>query len=244
VDCPNCGALVAGERSPRFCSECGGRLRNDRRGLIIAIVVLLTVAGIAATAAVNSTRDRTDVAATSTSAPRRTVTPQAATATPFPAEATAVAGGPRPSADALAVEVTRVVDGDTVALFGLEIGKRDGRSSSRLARLIGIDTPEVSSGGECYGREASEFTKRSLLGKRVFIDVERVDRFGRALVYIWEPEGAFFNARLAAEGFAQQLTIPPNVRYAELFSTLVREAREQNHGLWSGCEMSAPFPSP
>jgi micrococcal nuclease len=238
---------VAGERSPRFCSECGARLRNDRRGLIIAVVVLLTVAGIAATAAVNSTRDRTDAAATSPSAPSRTLTPQAATATPFPAEATAVAGGQRPSADALAVEVTRVVDGDTVALFGLEIGKRDGRSSSRLARLIGIDTPEVSSGGECYGREASEFTKRSLLGKRVFIDfdVERVDRYGRALVYIWEPEGAFFNARLAAEGFAQQLTVPPNVRYAELFSTLVRDAREQSRGLWSGCEVSiSPFPSP
>jgi micrococcal nuclease len=239
VDCPNCGALVAGERSPRFCSECGARLRNTRLGLVVAIVVVLAVGGIAATAAVNSTRDRNDTPRTSSALPEASPSPRTTIA---PAEATAIAGGPRPPADGLQVEVTRVVDGDTVALFGLEIGKPDGRSASRLARLIGIDTPEVSSGVECYGREASDFTKRSLLGKTVFIgfDAERVDRYGRALVYIWEPEGVFFNARLAAEGFAQQLTIPPNVRYAELFSRLVREAREQNRGLWSGCEVSAP----
>ena len=66
--------------------------------------------------------------------------------------------------------VERVVDGDTVVLSGL--GK---------ARLIGVDTPEVYGGVECYGRAASAFAKRTLAGRRVRwrYDVERRDRYGR-----------------------------------------------------------------
>ena len=44
--------------------------------------------------------------------------------------------------------VFRVVDGDTVNL-----------QSAGKSRLIGVDTPEVYGGQECFGREASAFTK-------------------------------------------------------------------------------------
>jgi len=40
-------------------------------------------------------------------------------------------------------------------------------------------------------------------------------------------------ALLVAEGYAQQLTIPPNVTYAGLFRRLVVEARLSNRGLWA-----------
>jgi micrococcal nuclease len=128
-----------------------------------------------------------------------------------------------------------VIDGDTISVSGLDVGRRDGRTDNRVARLIGVDTPESS--GECFARESTAFTRNNLLGRKVFVDfdVEKRDRFGRALVYIWESEGAFFNGRLVAEGFAQQATFPPNVRYVELFSKLVREARESARGLWSRC---------
>lgn len=147
------------------------------------------------------------------------------------------AGAPRPPARAAEARVVAVTDGDTVVLDGIDVGQVDRRTGGRKSRLVGIDTPEVHGQAECYGREASAFTKRELLGEPVLVDfdVERIDRYDRALVYLWTPDGAFFNARLAAEGYAQQLTIPPNVRYAELFTRLVREAREASRGLWSGC---------
>src|SRR5581483_7373307 len=104
-------------------------------------------------------------------------------------------------------------------------------------RLIGIDTPEVFGQTGCFGREASAFTKRVLDGRSVKVDfdIDRTDRFGRALVYIWLPDGTFFNAELVAEGYAQQLTIPPDVRYADLFGNLVDRARDESRGLCEKC---------
>lgn len=122
--------------------------------------------------------------------------------------------------------IVRVVDGDTVRLRSL------GRT-----RLIGIDTPEVFFGRECFGRAASNFTRRLLPpGTKVRrdFDVERRDRYGRALVYLWrERRGVFVNAAIVRAGYGVPLTIPPNVRHADLFVRLAREAREAERGLWS-----------
>ncbi len=103
--------------------------------------------------------------------------------------------------------------------------------------MIGIDTPEVYGGAECLGREASAFTKRELGGREVSVglDVDTIDRYGRALVYVWLADGTFFNQRIVAEGFAQPMTVPPNVRYSDLFVRTARQAREGNRGLWRLC---------
>jgi len=122
-------------------------------------------------------------------------------------------------------EVMRVVDGDTLVL----------RSAGK-SRLIGVDTPEVFGGQECFGREASAFARRLLrpgLRVRVERDVEERDRYGRTLLYLRLPDGRSFNELLVAEGFAVPLTIPPNVRHAERFRDLARRARERAAGLWS-----------
>lgn len=160
-----------------------------------------------------------------------------ACATPTPTEETPLDGVPGPPSGATHHRVTRVIDGDTVVLAGLDVGTTDRRTGGRRARLIGVDTPEVHTSSECYGRQASAFAKRALDGREVLVDfdVQPTDRYGRALVYLWTPDGSFFNARLVAEGYAQQATFPPNVRYAELFTRLVREARDAGRGLWSAC---------
>jgi micrococcal nuclease len=121
--------------------------------------------------------------------------------------------------------VVRVSDGDTVVLSG--IGK---------ARLIGVDTPEVYNGAECYGREASAFAKRVLRpGTKVTytLGVEPRDRYGRALVDLRLQDGRLFNLMLAEQGYAVQLTIPPNVRYERQIRAAVRRARRPVRGLSS-----------
>lgn len=119
------------------------------------------------------------------------------------------------------------MDGDTLVLSG--VGK---------VRLIGVDTPEVFGGRECFGREASGFARRLLpAGTRVSVerDVEERDRYGRTLVYLRLPDGRSFNELLVAEGYAVPLTVPPNVRHAERFRQLARRARERAAGLWRAC---------
>jgi micrococcal nuclease len=119
----------------------------------------------------------------------------------------------------------RVVDGDTIVLSRL--GK---------VRLIGVDTPEVYGGAECYGAAASAFTKSTLpAGRRVRFRIGREshDRYGRTLAYVWLADGTFFNRLLAQRGYATPLTIPPNDDYARLFVADARRAREEGRGLWS-----------
>jgi micrococcal nuclease len=120
-----------------------------------------------------------------------------------------------------------VVDGDTLDLTGI------GR-----VRLIGIDTPEVYGGVECYGRAASAFTGRVLTpGRRVRyrIGAEERDRYGRALAYVWLTDGRFFNELLVQRGYATPLTIPPNDDYAARFVADARRARDAGRGLWAAC---------
>ena len=133
--------------------------------------------------------------------------------------------GPALPRDAREATVVRVVDGDTVELDG-GLGK---------SRLIGIDTPEVYGGAECYGREASAYAKRQIEGRRVRYTIGRDDRdrYGRLLVYLWLQDGRSFNAMLVGRGYAQPLTIQPNSDYAEQFTRLARRARERSVGLWA-----------
>ena len=140
------------------------------------------------------------------------------------------ASWPDPPKGAVAAKVQRVVDGDT---FVASVNGRRER-----VRVIGVDTPESvdpNRPDEPFGEEASNFAKHYLNGRTVRMagDVEPRDRYGRMLAYVWLADGTFWNALLAAEGYAQQLTIPPNVTYADLFRRLVSEARRNNRGLWA-----------
>jgi len=135
--------------------------------------------------------------------------------------------------------VTRVVDGDTLVL---ENGER--------VRLIGIDTPEIHESNKLYrdsrksgqdlrtikemGQLAFHFTKKLVEGKKVRLefDVERTDRYKRLLAYAYLSDGVFVNAEIIKQGYASIMTYPPNVKYADLFAKLYKEARENSRGLW------------
>jgi micrococcal nuclease len=137
------------------------------------------------------------------------------------------------------VLVRRVVDGDTLVL---ESGER--------VRLIGIDTPEMHDSAKLrrdaqrtnqdkttiqkLGYRSYMFTKKLIEGKRVSLefDVEKYDRYKRLLAYVYLKDGTFVNAEIVKQGYASLLTYPPNVKYADLFLKLYKEARENRRGLW------------
>jgi micrococcal nuclease len=79
--------------------------------------------------------------------------------------------------------------------------------------------------------------RRLVEGQRVRLelDVQQRDQYGRLLAYVYVPRDtgeAMVNAMLVRMGYAQTMTIPPNVRYAESFRGLEREARQAGRGLW------------
>ena len=127
------------------------------------------------------------------------------------------------------VQVVRVIDGDTIEV---RIGwKRES------IRYIGINTPEThhpTKGVEAYGKEASVANAKLVAGKtvRLEFDVDQRDRNGRLLAYVYLADGTFVNAWLVQQGYAQVMTVPPNVKYQELLLKLQREAREERRGLW------------
>ncbi|MDO8390717.1 MAG: thermonuclease family protein [Actinomycetota bacterium] len=127
----------------------------------------------------------------------------------------------------------RVVDGDTIDVIVDGVEER--------VRLIGIDTPETkkpNSPVECFGPEASAYTE-SLLpeGTPLYLerDVEPRDPYDRLLAYVYLADGTFVNLQIVRQGYAQVLTIPPNVAHAEQFVQAAREAEAADAGLWSGC---------
>ncbi len=141
-----------------------------------------------------------------------------------------------------------VVDGDTI-----DVITGDGREER--VRLTGIDTPEVAhdaSGnrpatpGECFGDEATEFV-RALLPVdselRLERDVVGRDDYGRLLAYVYRAsDGLFVNDEIVRRGYAQPLTIPPNVAFSEQFVDAARAAEADDLGLWSSCADGSPLP--
>ncbi len=136
-------------------------------------------------------------------------------------------GGGRPQR--VPARVTRVVDGDT---FEVSL-----RGDILDVRLIGIDTPETVKPGspvECFGKEASRAATDLLEGRRVRMvkDVSDRDRYDRLVRYVYIGQ-EMANARLVVNGYASAYTYPPDVRHADLFVRLQRDARDGDRGLWS-----------
>jgi len=122
--------------------------------------------------------------------------------------------------------VARVLDGDTIEL-----------SSGEKVRYIGIDAPELHHPRkevQYYAQGAYQANRNLVEGKRVTLelDVEERDRYGRILAYVYV-NGVMVNEWLIAHGYAQVATFPPNVKYADKFRALEKEAKANGLGLWA-----------
>lgn len=128
--------------------------------------------------------------------------------------------------------VVEVVDGDTMV-----VAFADGTTDT--VRFLGVDTPETkhpTKGVQCYGPEASAFTKRRLTGRvvRLESDVQRRDVYGRRLAYVYV-HGRRFEDVLLRRGYARFLVIPPNDAHGRELLAAELDARRHRRGLWGRC---------
>lgn len=153
------------------------------------------------------------------------------------------AGGPVRGGASEKITILKVVDGDTLTI--------DYRGARENIRLIGIDTPESFAGKKARrdsrrshkdiseilssGKAAAAFTRKlAVAGDNVTVefDVEKRDRYGRLLGYVFLADGRMLNEEIIKNGYASVLTVPPNVRYQERFLEAYRHARRNGLGLW------------
>ncbi|MEW6170348.1 MAG: thermonuclease family protein [Candidatus Omnitrophota bacterium] len=142
-------------------------------------------------------------------------------------------------------KVVDVVDGDTIKL-----------DNGWVVRYIGINTPEtrIHVGNnwvfkpQPYAVEAKEFNKKLVQDKliRLEFDVQRKDKYGRVLAYCFakssndSKEEVFVNQEIVEQGYAMIYTMPPNVKFVDLFVRAQKEARENNRGLWQVSSIIRP----
>ena len=141
--------------------------------------------------------------------------------------------------------LTRIIDGDVIqALYG---------EREKRIRLIGIDAPESRVNRKAkkdkyadmsehdietfieMGREAKAYVnglvKRGDMITLEF-DLQEMDKYGRLLCYVYLSNGKMLNEEIVKAGYANVMTIPPNVKYKERFLEAYREAEENKMGLW------------
>ena len=126
--------------------------------------------------------------------------------------------------------VTRIVDGDTFWVV-------DEALNRQKVRLIGIDTPELKHGNEpeeFYAQAAKEFLIDLIADReiRLEFDQEHTDKYGRTLAYAYVDDTVFVNKTLVQKGYAHKLPIPPNTKYATLFTQQERLAKSLKLGIW------------
>lgn len=139
--------------------------------------------------------------------------------------------------------VTRIIDGDIIqALYG---------GVEKRIRLIGIDAPEsrVNRKAKKYANMSEHDIKtiiemgdkakayvNGLIKRGDFItiefDVQEKDKYGRLLCYVYLSNGKMLNEEIVKAGYANVMTIPPNVKYKDRLLEAYQEAEEDKRGLW------------
>lgn len=130
--------------------------------------------------------------------------------------------------------VTEIIDGDTIRL-----------DNGIVVRYLGIDTPEkrIKKGErwidapQPFSREATEANRALVLGKQVTVeyDVERRDKYGRTLGYVFSGD-VLVNRALLEQGYAVLYSRPPNVKYVDELVAAQAQARREGRGLWGAYE--------
>ncbi len=128
------------------------------------------------------------------------------------------------------VLVEDVVDGDTFVAQSEEGEER--------VRIIGVDTPETSS-GDCYAQEAKSFLINTIFGRHVWLsfDGNCYDTFGRTLAYVHlgTNEQDFVERQILLGGYAKAFPFDDTDTFEDLFAQDEATARENGAGGWGAC---------
>ena len=123
------------------------------------------------------------------------------------------------------VQLTRTVDGDT-AYF------KSGSNTIKV-RFLGIDTPEIYSGVEPWGKAASNHTSKRLReAKQIVLEAEgvRIDTYDRYLAFVWV-DGVLLNLELVQQAYTG-VSLSSRSKYFEIFTDVENEVMKTGRRYW------------
>ena len=125
-------------------------------------------------------------------------------------------------------KVVRVYDGDTLQAIGHDI--------EIMARLVGIDAPEKSTGqqlDQSYSRQATEYLSSLVLGKIVEIKGYGLDSFNQILGVV-QVNGKNVNLEIVKKGYAEVYKDKlPETFNVNPYEKAEKEAKKTGLGIWS-----------
>ena len=137
------------------------------------------------------------------------------------------------SLDKVRVKVIEVIDGDTIRVENIETGEEF------RVRYLGIDTPELDGLDyeSCFADSAMEKNEELVAGGKLTLefDIDRYDRFGRTLAYVWTEDKTFVNLELVEEGYARFYLDKQNTEYQDELMRGALEAQSDFRGIWGAC---------
>ena len=132
------------------------------------------------------------------------------------------------SAQRFSVKVVGISDGDTFTCVN------DDNLQLKI-RINGIDAPEKK---QAFGNKSKELLSSLIFGKRINIDVQSKDSYGRYIAYVYSPEGKDVALLMLHEGMAWHFTKYDNNK---VYSDAEYVARKAKRGLWSESSPIAPW---
>ena len=134
--------------------------------------------------------------------------------------------------------ITHFVDGDTIVV--------NMNGHVETIRFVGVDTPETHKPNtpiQCYGPEASGYTRQRIGNKRVQLISDSLstdrDRYNRLLRYVYLPDGTNLNQELIAKGYGFYYPYFPFTKSAD-FELAEKQAMSSHLGIWNRCH---PIPT-
>ncbi len=125
----------------------------------------------------------------------------------------------------LTAKVIYLKDGDSFVVL-------EGKEEVEV-RMIDIDAPELY---QAHGKKAKQFLSKMIKGKRVGLDYDRKDKFGRILATVYM-DTIDVNFAMVEAGYAWQYKHSKDKELAEAEDM----AHEQKRGLWKDKNPEAPW---
>lgn len=111
------------------------------------------------------------------------------------------------------LKVIKVIEGTILVL-----------NNGKKVSLIGVEK----------STQAETFMRKVVEGKEVTLkyDLQKVDKDGQTLAYVYLLDGTFLNAEVIRQGYARSNKKLP-FKYSKVFKHYEKEAKEEKRGVWS-----------
>lgn len=126
------------------------------------------------------------------------------------------------------VKVVKISDGDTFTAIN--------RDNLQIKiRIWGIDAPEKK---QAFGTKAKEYLGSLIFNKWITVDVQKQDRWGRYVAYVYTPDNKDVSLEMISAGMAWQF-----IEYdtSEKYRNAEQQARKKRIGIWSDPHCIAPW---